>query len=746
MKKRKYLILGIFLLLGFLIFNKTLSELKPIPKVTFKSQNLDYDKKEPGSFKIDKSAKWISEGKAKITIDVKSIMKESSDAKDIIFVLDVSGSMAGDKLNQVKKDTTDLATAVLSNPRNRVALITFDTGAELVSGFTNNKDEFLRKVNALTDKGLTNYKAGLDEASKLLEGYKKEKGKDLVLLFLTDGFPCEDTPNEVAVYNELRQKYPYMNINAVQYEMGDNIQDSIKAISEKQFSADMKGLNNVLFEAGANPIIYDNFVITDYISKHFKGAASKIKASQGETKLKGDQITWNLGTYRSGTKATLEIELDHVGDREEFYKTNKGIDIKTTFEKEKDDQISSKTPVLKDAYKVIYEANSPKGCIVEGLEKTTSHRPFEKIALIKGNAICDGYLFQGYKLIIDAKYINQDYIEMPEKDVIFRATWTKTKVDKGMQGIVAKAQSLYDKIKEQSLGNDKTLGIDYSKVNSSTNGEGVYLFDETKNDKNPVYFFRGTHNLKNNLLYANFCWKIVRTTETGGVRIVYNGTPVNEKCTTTTGYKTKIGESKFNPTYTVKKHVGYMFGDDINPYQNTNDSDIKKYIDYWYKTNIKDKSFESSLDKDSIYCGDRTEGSNHGEYFLYAGRDRAEQLKPSLKCPSNDSYGVASGNRKLTNPVALLSSDEVILAGGSNWNGSNSNYYLYTNQWYWLLSPGYWYSSGSAGVLAVSEGGGSLSDSYGGVTATRGVRPAITVAPSASLLSGDGSQNDPYVI
>ena len=744
--KKKYIILGIFLVLGFLIFNKTLSKLKPIPKVTFKSQNLDYDKKELGSFKIDKSAKWVGEGKAKITIDVESIMKESSKAKDIIFVLDISGSMSGDKLNQVKKDTTDLATAVLSNPRNRVALITFDSKAERVSDFTSNKDEFLRKVNALTDKGATNYKAGLEEASKLLEGYKKEEGKDLVLLFLTDGFPNEDTPNEVAIYNELKQKYPYMSINAIQYEMGDKIQDHIKAISERQFPADMKGLNNVLFEAGANPIIYDNFVITDYISKHFKGVPSKIKASQGDAKIEGDQITWNLGIYRSGTKATLEIELEQVGSREEFYKTNKGIDIKTTFEKEKDDQISSATPILKGAYKVIYEANNPKGCTVKGLEKIKSHRPFEKIALIKENATCDGYLFQGYELITDAKYINKDYIEMPEKDVIFRATWTKSKVNKGMQGKVFKDQFLYDKIKEQSLGNDKQLGIDYSKVNSPINGEGVYLFDETKNDTKPVYFFRGTHKLKNNLLYANLCWKIVRTTETGGVRIVSNGAPVNGKCTNTTGDNTQIGESKFNLKDDKKKYVGYMFGDDTNPYQNNNDSDIKKYIDNWYKKNIKDKGFESSLDKESIYCGDRTEGTDKGNYFNYAGKDRAEQKKPSLKCPSNDSYGVEAGNRRLIHPVGLITSDEVMLAGSNFYsvlNGNNQNYYLYTSNDYWLFSPSIWLSSGYAYVLLVHSDGIL---SYFVVDGTYGVRPALTIAPSAPLLSGTGSQNDPYVI
>ena len=742
MNKRKYLIIGIFLILGFLIFNKTLSELKPIPKVTFKSQNLDYDKKEPGSFKVDKSAKWIGEGKAKVIIEVNSIRKESSQDKDIIFVLDVSGSMFGDKLNQVKKDTTDLATAVLSNPRNRVALITFDTGAELVSGFTNNKIEFLQKVNALTYKGQTNYKAGLEKVKKLLEGYKKEEGKELVLLFLTDGFPNEETPNEVAVYNELKQKYPYMSINAIQYEMGDEIQEPIKAISERQFPADMKGLNNVLFNAVTTPAIYDNFVITDYISKHFKGTASKIKASQGEVKLEGDKVTWNLGTYRSGTKAMLEIELDHVGDREELYKTNKGIDIKTSFEKQKDDQISSKTPVLRGDYKVIYEANTPKGCTVKGLEKITSHRPYEKIALVKGTATCEGYLFQGYELITDAKYINKDYIEMPEKDVIFRATWTKAKVDKGMQGTVVSIK-LYEEIKMQSLGNDKELGIDYSKVNSPTNGEGVYLFDETKNDIKPVYFFRGTHNLNNNLLYASLCWKIVRTTETGGVRIVYNGTPVNGKCTTTTGANTQIGENAFNANYYKKKqHVGYMYGDDTTPYQNTNDSDIKKYIDNWYKTNIKDKGFESSLDKKSIYCGDRTEYPN-GSDINYGYEKVNKDKGPTLKCPVNDSYGVEAGNKKLTFPVALLSLDEVMLAGGQNWNGSDINYYLYTNEFYWLLSPSRWYSSGRARVLYVASDGSLHTIS---VANTCGVRPAITIAPSASLVSGDGSKDNPYLI
>ena len=182
-----------------------------------------------------------------------------------------------------------------------------------------------------------------------------------------------------------------------------------------------------------------------------------------------------------------------------------------------------------------------------------------------------------------------------------------------------------------------------------------------------------------------------------------------------------------------------MYGDDTNPYQNTNDSNIKKYIDNWYKTNIKDKGFESSLDKDSIYCGDRTEGSVSGNHQYYGGLDRIAAGKPTMKCPSSDSYGIESGNRKLTYPVGLLSVDEVNLSG-ANMTGNN-NCYLCTNTFYWLISPNVWFSSSYAGVFSMD-----FSVSYYFVGNTGGVRPAITIAPSAPLISGDGSKESPYII
>ncbi len=744
MKKRKYLILGIFLVIGFLIFNKTLSKLKPIPKVTFKSQKLNYDKKEPGSFKVDKSAKWIGEGKAKVTIDVESIIKEKYSSKDIVFVLDTSSSVGGATLNHIKQNIHEIVNDYMQNKQNRLALISFSSTAKKELDFTNNKLEFNHKLDSLDAKGESNYKAGLEEVKHLLEGYKQVKDKELLVLFLTGSYPTVDTPGEVAIYKEIKHNYPYANVNAVIYDFWGTNSDKLEAMSDKQFYADSSRVHNVLFEAGKNPLFYDKFVITDILGNSFISDKTKINVNQGKATIDGDKIVWDLGSYSTGKKASMDIELEQTGSKESFYKTNKGIEILTSFAKQKDNQISSKTPVLKHSYKVVYEANAPKGCNIKVREEDKYYRPYNKVKLVKDNLECQGYLFHGYKSTNNLNYINNDYITMPEEDVVFKAVWSKIKVNKRMNGKISTAMTVFDKIKSESLGNDKDLGLDYSKGNSSANGEGIYLLNDTKNDKYPVYFYRGTHNLNNNIIYANFCWKIIRTTENAGVRIIYNGSPINGKCTIVTGEETQAGYSSFNSGNRHKKYVGYMYGDDTNPYQNKNDSDIKKYIDNWYKNNIQDKGYAKFLDKKSIYCGDRTEGSNQGSMFIYAARERLEKNKPSLKCPLNDSYSVEAGNRSLKYPISLVTSDEANLAGVFGFQNNNDNHYLYNGMYYWLNTPSYAYDSGYVDVLHLGSTG--RISSYGYPTGYAGVRPVVTLDNSIQIISGNGLQEDPYII
>ena len=66
--------------------------------------------------------------------------------------------------------------------------------------------------------------------------------------------------------------------------------------------------------------------------------------------------------------------------------------------------------------------------------------------------------------------------------------------------------------------------LDFTQISSPTNGRGIYIMESTKRDTYPIYYYRGAVT-NNNAKFAGFCWKIVRTTETGGTKLIYNGLP-----------------------------------------------------------------------------------------------------------------------------------------------------------------------------------------------------------------------------
>ena len=67
---------------------------------------------------------------------------------------------------------------------------------------------------------------------------------------------------------------------------------------------------------------------------------------------------------------------------------------------------------------------------------------------------------------------------------------------------------------------DKTTTIDFSLTSAQDNNNGIYMTKDADSGI-PVYYYRG--NVDNHVLFANFCWRIVRTTETGGVKLIYDG-------------------------------------------------------------------------------------------------------------------------------------------------------------------------------------------------------------------------------
>ena len=506
-------------------------------------QSDDYNN--PGSWHIDKSAKWIGLNKAQVTFDVNSVMKTNGNYEDIILVIDVSGSMSGSKLEKAINDSKELVSYVLSNTNNRVAIITFDSTSTIVSEFSNEKDELLKKLDAIVEAGATNYNAGLQNVDVIMNGYVKESNRDIVTLFLTDGYPNEDTPNQIGTYESLKDKYPYMMINGIQYEMGTSVIDEIKQITDLQWVADQSTLNNVLFEASMSPEVYEDFIVTDYINEKFKvNSVDDIKVTIGTVALTAEnglqKITWDLGknSYMTGGNAKMYINLtlkEECAETEGFFPTNNKETIESKLSDEATKIVNStNTPILKNVYEIVYDTNPPDDCTLPSISNE-KYFVYQNVTKKTDKLTCDGYLFKGWEIdeegSKDITKVNDDVFQMPGHDITIRATWTRQSITKSMDGTVYVKPTLYKILKEAA--EEGTYAKEYTRGHKDS-------FTEDSTQK--IYHWYGSNSVngtaildKNNVIFAGHCWQMIRTTDTGGVKMIYNGEAENNQCLNTRG-------------------------------------------------------------------------------------------------------------------------------------------------------------------------------------------------------------------
>ena len=321
------------------------------------------------------------------------------------------------------------------------------------------------------------------------------------------------------------------------------------------------------------------------------------------------------------------------------------------------------------------------------------------------------------KDVVDASYLPSEAVDLVLETKL-------NYVQNEGEGVERSNNSLYNQIVKET---QPDTNINFGAISSDTNGKGVYTLSKTSNTAYPVYYYRGEVE-NNNVIFANFCWKIIRTTNTGGVKLIYNGTPSNGVC------------------------------------NNTVDSTIKSVIYEWFATNLID--YQTYLE-DTPFYNERDYIEKEGNIVIaYASRIRiwgatedndgdfsAVVSKTTIKLGATnkeDIFTVSSeiGNRALTYPVGLITSDEAVLAGARGWisaedNGSNANYYLYTGTVYCTISPNYVNEKNYSGIVAVDAFGAIGNLNVGVVT---GVRPVVSLHSDILYKSGNGTSTSPYII
>ena len=347
-----------------------------------------------------------------------------------------------------------------------------------------------------------------------------------------------------------------------------------------------------------------------------------------------------------------------------------------------------------------------------------------------------------------------------------------------------------------AIKRDNTVTTPKTTPGSEISSDTEAVLASTADDYGTSYYFRGT--VTNNFVeYANMCWRIVRVTGDGSIKLVlynYNGltstnnTPSSSTPCNVTGndlayarYEGDTYNSKFNSNGNA--YVGLMDGTAgassyADAHANTNASKILTNLNKW-STNVlsKQANFKDSQLADTIWCNDKsvvtdttfnpdsyTLGTNYGygtNTNYYSATKRLVQASswsaggtgPSLICPNDNNGGKLSkytvsdttyGNGNLDKKIGLLTADELALAGYA-YKLQNSTTYLQENAkdtYWWSLSP-FYFSGSNANVWGVDGFDGYFVDDY--VYDTVAVRPSISLK-STTNVSGNGTSENPYKI
>ena len=311
--------------------------------------------------------------------------------------------------------------------------------------------------------------------------------------------------------------------------------------------------------------------------------------------------------------------------------------------------------------------------------------------------------------------------------------------------------TIYKKLEYLSSGSEEVIDL------SKNVDEGVYYTNASINGST-VYFYRGSNKLNNNVIFGTNCYKILRTTESGDVKLVYNGVANSGVCLdNSVDVVERI--SFYNNNSNHNAYVGYMYGsasssDYQNEHKNDSSSVVKIYLDSWYTKNLE--NYRDMISNSVIYCANRkTDSFNYGKMIFgnegfsnkVTGYDMMNKYYNTglinLDCDNvNDRFSVNNdiGNNELVNSIGLISVEELYYSGYLNSN-NNGSHFLYSVYPYWTMTPAYFYNSNAYNFVVNKN---ILTQVK--VNGESGIRPVVTVKGNVVISSGEGSVESPYIL
>ena len=385
------------------------------------------------------------------------------------------------------------------------------------------------------------------------------------------------------------------------------------------------------------------------------------------SKIYPKEESWVTKEFKVTGKNTTELVLFYkikiVLDNNEF----EGLGLSYSLESENTGNNGNIIPSISKEYIGKDDVNLGQGYFINTGSTSKEHKYTLKI-YFKNNGEDQNYL-QG------AKFAAHIEIEAGDKAVpLTPEGWNEAASGTLLAGIKANYPTVM-----QPLTNP---GKEGSPTNEAVLAGAV-------DDYGMSYYFRG--NVTNNYVeFANKCWRIVRITGDGSIKLVLHNDNVNNiasPCASSNNSTSAAFARYSGTTYTTKyneqtndnAYVGFMYGTAgastyAETHANTNKSTILQNLETWYKNNLA--SYESKL-ADTIWCNDKSTQTNQTvintnlntttnklnkgngnypglgygtNYTLYSGRQRA-RTNYYYTDTSNKQYGTVGTGPTLICPI-----------------------------------------------------------------------------------------------
>lgn len=156
--------------------------------------------------------------------------RATSSEREIVLVLDVSGSMSGKPLEETKKASNKFVDTILKEDAC-IGVVTYDNSANMDSDFSMNETSLKRTVSNIDGGGGTNIESGLQMATDMLES---SNAKKKIIVLMSDGEPNDGkTGDELISYaDEIKKNDIYIYTLGFFEELG-SYKSSAQELMEK---------------------------------------------------------------------------------------------------------------------------------------------------------------------------------------------------------------------------------------------------------------------------------------------------------------------------------------------------------------------------------------------------------------------------------------------------------------------------------------------------------------------------------